>query len=298
MSYNLITKFDSPNFTRAEDAMEVYKRNRTIEGITIHHWDDVNKNPSFEGTVNTLIAPGAGKSAHVVATGTSRRVAWLVNAEDVAWHAGNGIGNTTTIGIECDPRCRDEDYDVVAELIADIWRTYGKLKLYRHKDWIITSCPGNWDIERLRKLAEAKLSGGDGGMATMTREQAVTLKNVMRVLNSEAKGWDRIKTHRGDYDEKEIAYLMSMGVNAVEAIARYSQQAWDEGGSYRRTKDTWKAAFDEKSGYQKQITDLTSQVTKLKEQLANMPGNTTEAEKKLEEIKKALNTLKGIAENK
>lgn len=156
MSYQELNQYNSPNYTPASQSKAVFGYPRTIDGITIHWWGDPAQNPSFMGVVNWLCRANGGSSAHVVATGTSRQVAWLVNAADVAWHAGNARGNASTIGIECDPRCRAEDYDVVAEVIADIWIAYGrKLPLYPHRYWAQTACPGNYDLNRLQAEAEA-----------------------------------------------------------------------------------------------------------------------------------------------
>lgn len=151
MAFTTITNRNSPNFTKGRGG-------KAITGVTIHHWGDPNTNPSAEGVVNWLCNPASQVSAHIVVTGTGRRAWWLVNAGDTAWHAGNWTGNQTTIGIECDPRCRPEDYDVVAEQIADIWRVYGKLPLYPHKHWKATACPGNYDINHLYNLASEKLN--------------------------------------------------------------------------------------------------------------------------------------------
>lgn len=153
-NYNEIKNRNSPNFTPGRSG-------RKISGITIHWWGDPRQNPKVEGVVNWLCNPRAKVSAHYVATGTNRTVYCLVNCKDTAWHAGNWGANLTTIGIECDPRCRNEDYDVVAELVADIWRFYGKLPLYPHKHWRSTDCPGNYDIGRIAALAEQKLHGGN-----------------------------------------------------------------------------------------------------------------------------------------
>ena len=151
MAYTEINNLNSPNFTAGRGG-------KKISGITIHHWGDPAQNPSAEGVVNWLCNPKSQVSAHYVATGTGRRVWCLVNDTDTAWHAGSWTGNQTTLGIECDPRCRPEDYDVVAELVADMWRYYGKLPLYPHKFWKATACPGNYVIEHIVNLAEEKLN--------------------------------------------------------------------------------------------------------------------------------------------
>lgn len=149
MAYNEITNRNSPNF---------WAGGNTIKGLTCHWWGDPSTNPTAEGVVNWLCNPASQVSAHFVITGTGRRVWQLVNDKDRAWHSGNTTGNSTTLGLELDPRCRNEDYDVAAEVIADLWKHYGKLPLYPHKHWVNTACPGNYDLARLQREAEAKLN--------------------------------------------------------------------------------------------------------------------------------------------
>lgn len=156
MSYQELNQYNSPNYTPNSQVRAVFGMARSIDSITIHWWGDPNQNPSFEGVVSWLCRANGSSSAHTVATGTARRAAWLVNAPDAAWHSGNARGNATSVGIECDPRCRAEDYDVVAELIADIWIAYNrKLPLVPHKSWSSTACPGNYDLGRLQREAES-----------------------------------------------------------------------------------------------------------------------------------------------
>lgn len=147
MAYNEITNRTSPN---------KWVGGNTIKSIVIHWWGDPKTNPTAEGVVNWLCNPASQVSAHFVITGTGRRVWQLVADKDRAWHAMNG--NHSTLGLELDPRCRDSDYDVAAEVIADLWRYYGKLPLQKHSHWVATACPGNYDIGRLQRLAEAKLN--------------------------------------------------------------------------------------------------------------------------------------------
>jgi hypothetical protein len=161
MSYKFETQWDSPNFSRGNNGRKF---------IVIHWWDAPENNPSYEGVISTLCNPSRYASAHFVATGTGRRVACLVNMDDTAWHAGTSNPatnpNPISLGIECDPRCRDEDYDVVAELICNIRSAFGDLPLKRHSDFVATRCPGNWDLNRLDALARKKKDGGDWGLAS------------------------------------------------------------------------------------------------------------------------------------
>ena len=149
MAYNYITQYDSPNYTAG-------RQGNAISSITIHWWGDPGQNPTFEGVTAWLCNPAAQVSAHYVVTGTDRRVACIVDPANIAWHAGNWVGNQTSIGIECDPRCRDEDYDVIAELVAELRKTYGDLPLRPHNSWTTTSCPGNYDLGRIDRMAREK----------------------------------------------------------------------------------------------------------------------------------------------
>lgn len=159
--YTFITKHDSPNYTPGNEAVSVWGKPRTIEAIAIHHWGDPNTNPTFEGVVSWLCNPKSQSSAHFVATGTGRKVACLVNLPDASWATNSA--NPYTVSIECDPRCRDEDYDVVAELIAELRLEYGNLPLVPHKQFSKTACPGNYDLARLDRESRAKIAGKDFG---------------------------------------------------------------------------------------------------------------------------------------
>jgi hypothetical protein len=166
MSYNYDTTHNSPNYTPEGQSPAIFGQPRVIKGITIHWWGDPSTNPSFDGVRDYLCRANGNTSAHVVATGDGRRVACIVNYSDVAWACGNAVGNATTISIECDPRCRDEDYDVVAEVVADIRSAFGDVPIYSHKMWFNTNCPGNYDIDRIDKLSYTKQSNAQWGQVT------------------------------------------------------------------------------------------------------------------------------------
>ena len=162
--YTFLTQYDSPNYTPADQVFATWGRGRTIEAIAIHWWDDPAKNPSFEGVIATLCNPARQASAHFVATGTDRRVACLVDLPNASWATNSA--NPYTISIECDPRCRTEDYDVIAELIAELRLEYGNLPLVPHKQFASTACPGNYDLARLDREARAKIAGKEFGTST------------------------------------------------------------------------------------------------------------------------------------
>lgn len=169
MTYQLITNFDSPNYTPQNECASVWgviRKLTAVQGakIAIHWWGDPSTGPTFEGVINTLCTASRQASAHFVATGTGRRVACLVNLPDASWATNNA--NPFTFSIECDPRCRDEDYDVIAEIIAELRAEYGDLPLVPHKLYTSTQCPGNYDLGLLDALARTKKSGNNLGQAT------------------------------------------------------------------------------------------------------------------------------------
>lgn len=142
---------DSPNITRNRDCAAVFGRPRTITGITIHHWGDPNAGATFDGVVDWLCNPNSAVSAHCVVS--AGEVAYLVNGEDVAWHAGSPEGNATTVGFELNPRASAADYNTAAQLIAAYREVHGDIMLYAHNYWTPTQCPGRWDVFKLDALA-------------------------------------------------------------------------------------------------------------------------------------------------
>jgi cell division septation protein DedD len=177
MAYDYQTKYNSPNFTPAAQVPAVWGVNRVIKNIAIHWWGDPATNPTFEGVVAHLDDPASGVSAHYVATGTGRQVACLVDPANASWSTMGD--NPYCISIECDPRCRDEDYDVVAELVADIRSAYGaSLPLVPHKQFTATTCPGNWDLGRIDRIASTKVSQAQWGQVTTNAPITTTTTTV------------------------------------------------------------------------------------------------------------------------
>lgn len=156
MSYKLETKWTSPNSTPGNKVLATFGRPRTIEAIAIHWWGDPKAKPVYENIVSFLCSPSSGVSAHFVATGTKRRAAQLVNFADASWATNSA--NPYTISIECDPRARKEDYDVVAELIAQLRQVFGNLPLVPHNKYVATACPGVYDLKRLDREARQKIA--------------------------------------------------------------------------------------------------------------------------------------------
>lgn len=221
MSYSYETNKDSKNFTPAGLAKGIFGYDRIIEGITIHHWGDPDQNPQFDSIVNYLLANGSNTSAHFIATGTNRRVACIVAPGDVAHHSGNAWGNARTIGIELDPRARDEDYDVAAELVADIRSAYGDVPIYWHSYFTATSCPGTWDADRLDKLSYTKYSHvTDWGKGGDVNPKAPTPQPVPPPVTVPTPG---APLYRLIIDGKQVA-AYSAEANAYKGYVQYGKK--------------------------------------------------------------------------
>lgn len=139
MSYKYETQHNARNKTLAINSPGTFGYARRITGITIHHWGSPGQ--SHDGVVNWFCYdPECGTSAHYVTS--AGRVTQIVADRDVAWHSGHPRGNAETIGIECRPEMSPADFETVCELVADLWKAYGKVRLYRHNEWQSTACPG------------------------------------------------------------------------------------------------------------------------------------------------------------
>lgn len=198
MSYKYITKFDSPNF--GYGMVGKHGQNKPKE-IVIHYWG--KKGQEFENVVNWLCNPKSQVSAHYVVM--DGKVACLVNCEDAAWHAGDAYVNQHSIGIECRPECTDGDFKTVAEVIADIWKTYGKLPLRGHKDVVSTSCPGPWypRLKELYNLAEKFYKGND---SKPTQDKKSITEIAKEVINGKwGNGSERInRLKKAGYDVNTV----------------------------------------------------------------------------------------------
>ena len=160
---SLVTKqwwADPSNYTKG--------RQDTIRGIVIHH----AASTSLDSVGQVFSTPGRNGSAHYgVCAG---QVHQYVREEDTAWHCGNWLGNSATVGIECinstgapDWKVSDATIQTVIKLVADIAKrnNLGKLwlnpdadypTLSGHRDWYgsATYCPGDYLYSKLQYIAD------------------------------------------------------------------------------------------------------------------------------------------------
>ena len=187
MAYQELTQYNSPNYTPESQVPYIYGMPRTIDGVTYHWWGDPAQQPQFDGIVNWLCRPNGNSSAHVV--GEAGRIAWIIDANNAAWHAGNARGNATTVGYECNPRLADGDYEVMGEFHYDMENAYGKrLPIYVHKEWFNTSC-SPIDKGRIRAVADRYHQG----VPTVSEQQIRTLFLSILEREPDAGGMDHYK---------------------------------------------------------------------------------------------------------
>lgn len=148
--------WNSKNFTPSRSVPSIYGMPRVISGVTVHWWGEPSWNQKFNAVADYLSRPGGNTSAHFVVE--DGRVACLISPENAAWHSGSAKGNATTIGIECRPGMSPGDLETLAYLIAWLEDMYGPLKVYGHRDWSATACPGtyygklSWVIDRVNQI--------------------------------------------------------------------------------------------------------------------------------------------------
>jgi len=173
MKYIDIADYNSVSFTPAarvtivksgEETIEVL--DESVDTIVIHHWG--NDGQSFE-QVCSFLQSSPNSSAHFVVE--AGRCAQLVDIKNVAWHSGNWDANMRSIGIECRPEMSPEDFETVAQVIADLEVYYNRsFYVHGHKDFFNTACPGRWYdqlgrlIDRVNAIKEGKVERGIEGV--------------------------------------------------------------------------------------------------------------------------------------
>ena len=181
MQYVDITEYNATSFTR-EDRVTIKNGEEildpSVDTIVIHHWG--NDGQRFEDVCNFFVG-GPGTSAHYVVE--AGRCAQLVEIKDVAWHAGNWAANMRSIGIECRPEMSPEDFETVAQVIADLETYYNRsFYVHGHKDFFNTACPGRWYdqldrlIDRVNAIKEKKGEQGESVPMPLDKAEVSALR--------------------------------------------------------------------------------------------------------------------------
>lgn len=202
MKYIDIADYNAVSFTpddrvtivkNGEEAVEVLSP--LVDTIVIHHWGVDGQR--FEGVCNFLQSSPTSSAHFVVEAG---RCAQLVDVKDVAWHAGEWIANSRSIGIECRPEMSPEDFETVAQVIADLEVYYNRsFYVHGHMDFYNTECPGRWYsrledlIRRVNDIKAGKIeSGVENVPAPLDKDKVSELR----------ESWAKLKGAVTEFEEK------------------------------------------------------------------------------------------------
>ena len=241
MSYEYITKYDSPNYTEG-------RQGNKISEIVIHHWGIDGQ--SFNGVVNWLCRKNGNSSAHYVVEGG--KVACLVDCADTAWHAGNFAHNLKSIGIECRPEMSAQDLETVCELVADLYEVYGVLPIVGHKDVSATSCPGRYyaKLSYIKKRAQEIMNGSKPSKPQPPKKKSISEIAKEVIAGKWGNGQDRVnRLKKAGYDPNKVQAEVNRQLGAStpkksnEQIAReVIEGKWGNGAD--RKKRLEKAGYN------------------------------------------------------
>jgi N-acetylmuramoyl-L-alanine amidase len=179
VAYKYYTHKDATNFTPYAEVPRVFGFPRVITNVTLHHWGDPEQNryQTAAGIVDWFCGGGAPTSAHEVIS--AGEVWCIVDHMNAAWANGNAKGNAQSVTLECNPRMSREDFETVAERVADIWIMHDRIiQVTEHRDWFNTACPGRWSktnvTARAMQYYEAKR--GKKTMVTTVAQKIVENK--------------------------------------------------------------------------------------------------------------------------
>jgi len=172
----------TPYYTPAAQVRSVFKQDRKVKSVTIHWWNTAEKAGTHDQTVSYLRStrpPAEQSSAHFVVS--PGRVTQVVHPKDAAWHAGNAVGNATSIGIELSPHDVAGSLATAAGLIRNLEKTYGQLKVVRHRDWSATDCPGAY-ANKINELVELVNAGAPATVKQKEWDEMATKQEIEEVV--------------------------------------------------------------------------------------------------------------------
>lgn len=213
------------------------RQGRSINKIILHHNDG---NLSIQGCWNVWQTRPA--SAHYQVE-TSGRIGQLVWDRDTAWHAGNWVANTTSIGIEhadasTHPyRLSDACLENGAHLVAALCHYYklgrpvwGK-NIFGHRDFSSTECPASIaGSQHATYMARAiywydQISGNKPNPPSAGKPDIEAVANA--VIRGEYGNGDQRRAHLGGlYDAVQARVNEILGFKAkpagksIETLAR------------------------------------------------------------------------------
>lgn len=159
MAYTIETKLAPKQSWHTPAEAKAYYGRYARDGITVHWWGGGEQASAHDSIVNYFLAQGKQGIKSVNYVLSDNKITMMVHPDNVAWASQSG--NPVTVSIEFQPTLHAEGYKKGGWLIWQLEKRYGKgLKLYPHKYWFPTSCPGTIDLNRLRSEANKWRAGG------------------------------------------------------------------------------------------------------------------------------------------
>lgn len=184
---------ESSYFTPAQ-TKNFYGVNRNVNKIILHWWNTPENAGNAQSTMNYL--KGAEESIHFV---NSDEQYWqMVNMANTAFHSLSA--NPTAVGIEIDPN--NFSYEAIGALIRFIRQYYPNAKVYGHKKFVSTQCPGIISVRKARKAAKGTLKKKTKKKKTKkTAPEPDTEKNFYRVKNAKGEQTNAFLDERNAWEE-------------------------------------------------------------------------------------------------
>lgn len=159
MGYNIEIRLASKNGYHTPAEAKAYYGKYSRDGICVHWWNTPSavKDSDHDNIANYILGKATKGTGSVNYVLSNKKITMLVKPDNVAWASQSG--NPTTVSVEFSPHLNAEGYKKAGWLINELFNAktgrYKKApRLWRHKDFFQTACPGTLDLNRM--LAEAK----------------------------------------------------------------------------------------------------------------------------------------------
>lgn len=163
--YNIEIRLANKNGWHTPAEARAYYGKYSRDGVCVHWWNTPTavKDSDHDNIVNYILGKALKGTGSVNYVLSNNKITMLVNPDNVAWASQSG--NPTTVSVEFSPHLNAEGYKKAGWLINELFNPktgrYKKAaRLWRHKDFFSTQCPGTLDLSRMLAEANKWAAGG------------------------------------------------------------------------------------------------------------------------------------------
>ena len=274
-----IIKKSTPNYTKGREG-------KTPNKIIIH-WIGAGDEAS---TVTWFANPNSKVSAHYLVA--DERVYQFVDETDTAWHAGDWVVNTESIGIEHEATptypMTESSYKTSGQLVKEIATRWNipldREHIKKHSEVKATQCCGTVDIDKIISIAKGVPS------------ESENLLNENLLLKS------NLNTLQVKYDELEDKYMKDMAEKQLH-IESLQKSGAEMTAQLILARQAVESAKETSNALELKIEALEGKETNLKEEIKGFETNietlatslSKSNEKVVELEKKLTENLKGYS---